>query len=109
MSTPFLCGHAAPSCAPEGTCACSAPLHGGGGGSRSLFIALCSRPSAGLAPPCVCVCACESGRECGYSATLYTYPMPFHMADLPNHGCLYAAAHVLLVIGSAAVVWTAAA
>ena len=37
--------HRAP---PEGTCACSAPLHEGGGGSLSRFIALRSRPLAGL-------------------------------------------------------------
>ena len=29
MSIPFLRGHAAPPCAPQGTCACSAPLHEG--------------------------------------------------------------------------------
>ena len=52
MSIPFLRSHAGPPCAPEGTCACSAPLHErGGGGSLSLLIALRSRPSAGLAPP----------------------------------------------------------
>ena len=52
MSIPFLRSHAAPQCALEGTCACSAPLHEGGGGVLSLFIALRSCTSAGLAPPC---------------------------------------------------------
>ena len=46
MSIPFLRGHAAPLCAPKGTCACSASLHEGGGGSLGLFTALRSRPSA---------------------------------------------------------------
>ena len=31
MSIPFRRGHAAPPCAPKGTCACSAPLYEGGG------------------------------------------------------------------------------
>ena len=41
MSIPFLCGHAAPPCTPEGMCACSAPLHEGGGGPSAS-----SSPSA---------------------------------------------------------------
>ena len=48
---PFLRGHAAPPCALKGTCACSAPLHeGGGGGSLGPFTALRSRPSARMTP-----------------------------------------------------------
>ena len=73
MSILFLRGHAAPPCAPDGTCACSVPLHERGGGSLTLFIALRSRPSACLAPTCgggggmPSLCLRPSLRVCGWA------------------------------------------
>ena len=53
MSIPFLRSHAAPRCAPEGTCDCSAPLHGGGGVPQPLHRPLLSPLS--WSGPSLCV------------------------------------------------------